>query len=139
MAGTGRLAVCIDECLGVKIAPVLRELRAPGSPHIHHLRDLNLAGVSDETLFHELEARNFAAMVTKDSAILAASVRRDAWRATGMSLFVLHGHWGNLPLFEQARRLIWWWPEIIRQTDQGSTQAAWIIRKEMSGSMERKF
>ena len=133
------LAFCIDECLGVKIAPMLRELRAPGSPFIHRVQELNLSGTKDEVLFGELHKRNFRAMITKDSAILSASIRRDARKATNLSLFVLHGNWGNLNLFEQACRLFWWWPLIVLETGREQQQSAWTVKRETSGSLERRL
>jgi hypothetical protein len=139
MAEAGSLSLCIDECMGSKIARVLRELRAPGAPNIHGVGELELSGVSDQTLFAELHKRKFQAMVTKDSAILSASIRREAWEGTELVLFVLHGSWGNLPLFDQARRLLWWWPAIFQTATEAVGPAAWTVRRDMNGSLERKF
>ena len=56
-----------------------------------------------------------------------ASVRRDAWRASGLTLFVLAGAWGNLRLFDQARALVWWWPLLVTQANAGPVGAAWRV------------
>lgn len=140
MASEGSLAVCIDEALGRKLAPILRELRAPGAPAIEDTRELGLSGCSDEVLMAELRKRGFTIMVTKDSRILNAALRRAAWQASGLSLFILDGKWGNFRLFEQARRLIWWWPSVVEQAVAGPAGGAWRIAPDLQPSgMQQLF
>jgi hypothetical protein len=109
----------VDEAAGRSFAAALRRWRAPGAPGIHDVWELDLQGVSDEVLLSELAKRNFAALLTRDSSILAASVRRDVWRYSLLSVFMFDGKWGNLPLFELARRLVWYWPAIVQQANEG--------------------
>jgi hypothetical protein len=109
MVGAGRVGFCIDECLRTRLAIALRELRAPWADHVRTIRELGLCGVSDEVLFAELRKLHFAALITKGSSILAASIRRSGWQAFSLSLFVLARNCGNLSLFEHAWRVIWWW------------------------------
>jgi hypothetical protein len=105
-----------------------------GSPDIHDVWELGLNGVSDEVLLFELGNRGFAALLTRDSAMLSASVRRDVWRASSVSVFMCEGRWGNLVLFEIARRLIWYWPIIIRQAQEGPQGGAWRLSMELRES-----
>lgn len=130
MVATGRVGICIDELLGRCIASILRQLGAPGTPNIQDIRDLALAETSDEVLLRDLGRLGFAAIVTKDSSMLSASVRRAAWRLSGISVFLCDGKWGNLSLFQQARRLIWWWPELVEQASAGPQGGAWRIPAE---------
>lgn len=102
-------------------------MRAPGAPHITDVRDLGLGNVADDILLIELGKRGFAAMVTRDSSILSATLRREAWQHSALTLFVLDGRWGNLALFEMARRLIWWWPDLHAKTIEGPQGAAWRV------------
>lgn len=140
MAEGGSVAFCLDESMGRPLADVLRRIRAPASPGIHDLRELGLSGVTDPFMMVELRRRAVEAVVTKDSAILAAAVRRDVWRDLGLSLFVLDGRWGNLRLFEQARRLIWWWPIIVEQAREGPQGGAWGVSAELRiGAIRRLF
>lgn len=139
MAAEERLAVCIDEALGRKLAQVLRDLRAPASPTIQDTRELGLSGCSDEVLMVELRNRGFTTMVTKDSRILNAALRRAAWQASGLSLFILDGKWGNFRLFDQARRLIWWWPSVIEQASVGPSGGAWRLQPELQASGMRQL
>ena len=134
MATTGRIGFCIDEACGRRIAPILRELRAPAAPEIHDIRELNLGGASDEVLMAELARLRFAALVTLDSRILNAAIRRAAWQRSGLTLLVLDGKWGNLPLFDQAQRLIWWWPDLVAKVGDGPQGAAWRIAPDAKPS-----
>ena len=131
MVETGRLGFCIDEACGRPLADILCRVRAPGAPRIHESRDLGLIGVSDEILMAELGQRGFAAFVTRDSRILNASLRRAAWRQSGLTIFVLERRWGNLNLFEQARRLIWCWPDLAEALSAGPAGAAWQVHHDV--------
>jgi len=140
MAGARGLGYCLDESMGRRLAATLRDLRAPGAPAIHDIRDLELGGTKDETWLPMLHGKGVHAMVTRDSSVLAASVRRGVWQASGITLFVLDGKWGNLRLFEQARRLIWWWPIIVQQAEEGPQGGAWRLPPDFQASgMQRIF
>lgn len=138
MAEPGSLTYCLDETVGHQLPAILRQLRAPGAPGIHGVRELGLGGVTDSILFAELHNRDIRVVVTRDSRILNASIRRDAWRASGVTLFVCDSKWGNLPLFQLASRHIAWWPRIVEQAQAGPQGAAW--RAPLAeGTMVRLF
>jgi hypothetical protein len=126
MVAAGGVGFCFDEACGRQIAGVLRTLRAPGGPIIQDVREIGLGGVADEILMMELRHLGFVAMVTRDSRILNAAIRRDAWLRSGLSLFVLDGKWGALSLFEQGRRIIWWWPSLVTHAGE-MPGAAWQV------------
>jgi hypothetical protein len=127
MVQTSRVGICIDEAVGRGFAAILRGWRAPGSPAIQDVWELGLNGTSDEVLLDKLRKRGFAALLTRDSSMLSASVRRDVWRTSSMSIFMCEGKWGNLPLFEIGRRLIWYWPAVVQQVQEGPQGGAWRI------------
>lgn len=127
MAAASRVGFCIDEACGRPIADILRTLRAPIGPDIHDVREIGLGGVADDILMIELGKREFIAFVTRDSRILNAAIRRDAWLHSGLTLFVLDGKWGSFSLFEQARRMIWWWPSWVARSAEAPQGAAWRV------------
>ena len=138
MVQADRVGICIDEAAGRGFAEVLRRWRAPGRPDIHDVWELKLNGTSDEVLLSELGKRNFAALVTRDSAMLSASIRRSVWRVSAISVFMCDGKWGNLPLFEIARGLIWYWPMIVQQLQEGPQGGAWRVSVgAQTGGMRR--
>lgn len=143
MARASGLGYCLDESMGRPLAGTLRTLRtlrAPGAPAIHDIREPDLGGAHDETWLALLPGKGVHVMVTRDSSVLAASVRRGVWQAWGLTLFVLDGEWGNLRLFEQARRLIWWWPLIVQQAEEGPQGGVWRLAADFQASgMKRIF
>lgn len=141
MAGQGGVVFCIDESFGRPMADILCRVRAPGSPGIRSLHDLGFSGAKDEVWLGALSDRGVQAVVTRDSRILKATIRRDVWRAAGLTLFVLEAKWSELRLFDQVRGLVWWWPNIFAQADGGPRGAAWRIPvpPAFSGKMTRLF
>jgi hypothetical protein len=140
VAAPSRVGIALDEALGRKLAAILRGLNAPGAPEIQDVRDLGLSGASDEVVLRALSAKGFVALVTRDSSMLSASVRRDVWRSSGISVFMGDGKWGNLKLFEQARLLICWWPTIAAQADSGPQGGAWRMPADAKASgLQRVF
>ncbi len=131
MVQAGCVGICIDEAAGRGFAQKLRDWRAPGKPDIYDVWDLGLNGTSDEVLLSQLGNRGFAALVTRDTSMLSASVRRNVWRSSGISVFMGDGKWGNLPLFEIARGLLWYWPMIVQQVREGPQGGAWRPSAEL--------
>ncbi|HEY5301864.1 MAG TPA: hypothetical protein VIJ55_14405 [Acetobacteraceae bacterium] len=141
MAGRSGLAFCIDESLGRTVAEALRLLRAPGSPAIKDLREWGYSGARDDVWLAQLPRDGVHVMVTRDSRILRASVRRDIWRAAGLTLFVLEARWSDIKLFAQARALVWWWPRIVAQAEAGPPGGAWEVKLPPAdgGELRRMF
>ena len=57
MVPAGRLGTCLDESIGAPLAPILRDLSAPGEPDIRSVSELELRGTTDEVLLGELTPR----------------------------------------------------------------------------------
>jgi hypothetical protein len=100
-------------------------------PTVQDVWELGLQGATDEVLLSELSKRGFAALLTRDTSMLSASVRRDVWRWSGVSVFMCDGRWGNLSLFEIGRRMVWYWPAIVQQVHAGPQGGAWRISAEL--------
>ena len=134
------LTYLIDESIGRPVAGVLRSLRAPGAPTIFDVRDVGLNGIGDDVVMRRARQKDFDVIVWADSRVLNASIRRHAWRDTGLTMFVLHARWSDLKLFDQARHLIWWWPEIVSRVVGGPAGAAWQVPIEFrKGGFTRLF
>jgi len=140
MVEAGRVGICLDEATGRGFVEVLRILRSPGMPAVQDVWELGLQGATDEVLLSELSKRGLAALLTRDTSMLSASVRRDVWRVSGISVFMCDGRWGNLSLFEIGRRLVWYWPAIVRQVHAGPQGGARRISSELrEDGMRRVF
>ncbi len=140
MAVEGSLTFCLDESMGRPLADILCRLRAPCAPNIFDMRALGFAGASDEVWLAALPRQGVNVVVTLDSRILKVSVRRDVWRNAGLTLFVMDRKWGDLSLFEQGRRLIWWWPSIADAATAGPQGAAWSVAATLApNGLQRIF
>ena len=136
----GELTYLLDESMGRPLANVLQSIRAPGTPRIMDARDVGLSGIDDDEVMRRARQKDFDVIVWADSRVLNASIRRNAWRDTGLTLFVLHARWSDLKLFEQARNFIWWWPEIVARSEEGPSGAAWKVPIEFRpGGFARLF
>ncbi len=138
MAPADGLAFCLDESMGRSLADILRRLQAPAAPAIHDLRELGFSGAADEVWMPTLTQQGIHAVVTCDSRILRATIRRDIWRAAGISLFIMAAKWSDVRLFDQARGLIWWWPSIVAQAEAGPQGGAWQVPFDVKGGGELK-
>ena len=130
MAGEagGLTTFVFDQNFGEKTVELLRLGRMPPVGRITTLTELGYAAdAPDEEWMLQLGARGPHAVITRDGEILRASVRLDAWRASGLTLLLLDGRWGQLPLHELTRALIYWWPLMVGQATAAKPGTAWTV------------
>lgn len=109
MAGeAGGLTFVFDQNFGEKTVELLRLGRMRPVDRITTLTELGYAAdAPDEEWMPWLGARGPHAVITRDGEILRASVRLEAWKTSGLTLLLLDGRWGQLPLHELTRALIY--------------------------------
>lgn len=129
MAGeAGGLTFVFDQNFGEKTVELLRLGRMRPVDRITTLTELGYAAdAPDEEWMPRLGARGQHAVITRDGEILRASVRLDAWKASGLTLLLLDGRWGQLPLHELTRALIYWWPLMVEQAAAAKPGTAWTV------------
>jgi hypothetical protein len=129
MAGeAGGLTFVLDQNFGRRTLSILRLAKMPPAGRITTLTELGFAPEApDEEWMPELGARGPHVVVTRDGQILRASVRLDAWRDSGLTLMLLDGRWGQLPIPELARALVYWWPLMVEQAEAAKPGTAWTV------------
>lgn len=129
MAGkAGGLTFVFDQNFGPRTVELLRLGRMQPVDRITTLTELGYAAdAPDEEWMPQLGARGPHAVITRDGEILRASVRLDAWKASGLTLLLLDGRWGQLPLHELTRALIFWWPLMVAQATAAKPGTAWTV------------
>ncbi|MFC0389650.1 PIN-like domain-containing protein [Muricoccus vinaceus] len=129
MAGeTGGLTFVFDQNFGSRTVELLRLGRMQPVDRITTLTELGYAAdAPDEEWMPQLGARGSHAVITRDGEILRASVRLDAWKASGLTLLLLDGRWGQLPLHDLTRGLIYWWPLMVEQATAAKPGTAWTV------------
>ncbi|MDR3524055.1 MAG: hypothetical protein P4L66_08110 [Acetobacteraceae bacterium] len=127
MAPEGSLKFVLDENTA-SVATLLRLSRAEAVDRIRTLPELDInPGTLDPALLRQLGERGPHVLISRDSRILHSLVQRGAWKEARVTLFLLEGKWGRLPLGEMARRLLYLWPYIIQQAESGPLGNAWRV------------
>lgn len=123
----GGLTFVLDENTK-DLRPVLLAARALPADRLRLLPDFGItAGTLDADLLARLGGRGRFALVTRDGRMLEPLLQREAWRASKVTLFLLAKQWGQLPLRELARRLLFLWPAVMAHAEQGGQGVAWRV------------
>lgn len=113
---------------------LLRVMRAAGADRASALSDLPSLGIANGTLDPDLLAalgdKGSFALIVRDSRMLDPVMQRRAWRDSGVTLFIL-SKWGQLPLFELGRRMLFVWPSLRAHAESGGRGVAWRVSAAM--------
>jgi len=101
-----------DNNLPLRLARAISALDGSESTAIVHLRDRFPADTKDTQWIAELGTEGGWVIVSADQRIFRNKHEREAWRSSGMTAFFLAKGWGNQQFWEQAWRLVRWWPRI---------------------------
>jgi hypothetical protein len=122
------LTFVFDQNIGPRTVELLQLSRLQPVGRIKTLTELGFASdAPDEAWMPELGAAGRYAVVTRDGEILRASIRLNAWRASGLILLLLDGHWGQLPIHDLNRALVFWWPLMVQQASASRLGTAWTV------------
>ena len=134
-----RLTFVLDENSG-SLPGLLRASRALPHDRVTTLHELGVPiGTLDPAMLRKLGEQGGCALVTRDGRMLDPIVQREAWRAAGVTLFLLGGRWGTFPLGELARRLLFLWPAIVAQAEASSFGAAWRVAPAVPNTPANTF
>ena len=94
MADGSGLTFVFDQDLGLSLLQMLRHARVELIGRINSLEELSYrGGADDEEWMPELGEEGRHAAVTRDRAIIQASIRAYAWRRSGLTFLLLDGQW----------------------------------------------
>lgn len=131
MAALG-LTYALDQNLAHPLLALLRNARMEPLGRVTSLEELGFApNAKDVDWLLELGRWGSHCVISRDGKILRLTVERQAWRASGVSLLVLDKRWGQLPLSELARRLLYWWPYMVQHAEAGQQGEAWTVPSEV--------
>lgn len=121
------LTFVIDENSG-GLLKVMRMARVVQHESLTDLQELGIpAGALDPSLLMELGRRGQHVLLTRDGSMLDPFIQRGAWRASGVTLFLLSKRWGMLSLSELTRRTLFLWPDLVAQAAASAPGAAWRV------------
>jgi hypothetical protein len=128
MAAPGELTYVLDQNFSDHMLQLLRLSKMEPVGRITSLAELGFAGSTpDEQWLSDLGRQGGFCVVTRNGAILQASIQRRAWSTAGVSLLVLDKQWGQQPRRELSRRLLYWWPHMISHAEAGQPGNAWTV------------
>lgn len=104
----------LDNCFAPRVAQAIGALRGDA---VVHQNDRFALGASDEAIMQALAEEGGWAILSGDQNLARLRHQRHAARGTKLTVFSLAPGWLDLPLWEQAAKLIRRWPEIEREAE----------------------
>jgi len=139
MAPGSSLTFVLDENMG-NLPDMLRSSRADAHDRVRTLTEIGIpAGTLDPSLLQKLGECGPHALISRDSRILHPLIQRGAWRDAKVTLFLLDGKWGSLRLGEIARRLLFLWPDIVKQAEGAPLGPAWRVSSRVPSTLSTTF
>lgn len=91
------------------------------------LRDRFPTGVSDVEWLTVLGAERDWLVLSGDVAITKRPLERKVWLDSGLTVFFLQSGWTNLRFWDQAWKLVKWWPTILDTGQSIERGAAFLV------------
>jgi hypothetical protein len=115
-----------DSNLAPRFAEALRVLDG-GTHTIKHLRERFAPEIADLDWIKELASEGDWVIISGDVRISQNRSERQAWLESGLAAFFLAKGWTGLRLWDQAWRLMKWWPEIVAQAGRIRAGAGFVV------------
>ena len=118
----------------------LRTARAEAYERLVTLPEVGIpSDTLDTPLLHDLGQRGRFALVLRDGKMLDPILQRQAWRSSGVTLFILGKAWGNLRLGELTRRALFLWPQLVAHAEDGGQGVAWRVAPTVPTPADKAF
>lgn len=122
----------IDNCLSQRLAKAIDALDQDHT--IAHLKDEFPENADDPVWLETLPQRGYNAVVGGD--LFRDPPAQAALLRSGLTVFMLAKGWVNIPLWEQAWKLVRWWPEIRQQAVRIEAGACFEIPVKVTGKFK---
>ena len=101
-----------DNCISLRIAEAIERLTNPEC-EVTHLQQKFPSEVTDPEWLGTLGDEGGWIIVSGDERIVKNPQNQRAWRQSGLTAFFLKSGWTNFKLWDQAWRLVKYWPSIV--------------------------
>ena len=105
-----------DNQLSPRLAQAIGALSSVDGHEVIHLRDKFDPSTKDEIWIPALAGEGDWILICGDLNIVRTKAQRPIWRASRMVGFFLKPGWMAQGPWEQAWRLVRWWPVIVKQS-----------------------
>ena len=116
----------LDNTLPPRFAVALQALEGD-EHHIVHLRTKFAPDTRDVDWIRSLASEGDWVIISGDIRISQNEFERREWLNSGMTAFFLAKGWTTIKLWDQAWRLIKWWPAIVDQALRVQPGAGFIV------------
>lgn len=106
----------LDNCLSPRIARALNELSQPNH-EVVHLRERFPQDAPDSVWLAALAQQRRWVIISGDARILKNPQNRAVLKESGLTAFILARGWLNHRFYDQAWRIVRWWPRIIASAE----------------------
>jgi len=125
-----------DNQLSPRLAQAISALTSADGHEVVHLRDRFAADVKDEVWIPALGTEGGWILVCGDLNIVRTRAQLPVWRVSGLIGFFLKKGWMNIDPWEQAWRLVKWWPTVVEQARIAAPGATYGLSIQPTGRIE---
>lgn len=104
-----------DNCLSPQLATGIRGFAGTRDYETGHLRELFTQDIPDVEWLERLGREGDWIIISADQRISRNPAERLAWRESHLTTFFFAPPWASDSFWSQAKSLVTWWPEIVRQ------------------------
>jgi len=117
----------LDNNLSPAFARALHALSDRDGHEVRHLSEKFDRDITDVEWIRALAGEGDWVVVSGDTRIPKNPAERQAWLEAQLTTFFLGKGWTNLSLWDQAWKLVQWWPRIIDQARNVQPPAAFLV------------
>ena len=117
----------LDNNLSPRFAQALQALEGDGGHEVVHLRSKFSGDAKDVAWIRSLASEGNWVIISGDMRISQREFEREAWLNSGLTAFFFAKGWTNIKFWDQAWRLIKWWPAIVEQAQNICPGAGFVV------------
>ena len=125
-----------DNQLSPHLTEAIHALARVDGDEVVHLRQKFSASAPDVEWIRTLGEEGGWIVVSGDLDIIRTRAERVVWRGAGLIGFFLKKGWINLPPWEQAWRLVKWWPTLVAQARIAAPGSTYGVQVNPTGRLE---
>lgn len=122
----------LDNCLSPHLGRALSHLSGYDGHSVHHLREKFSANARDVDWLTDLGRDGNWVVISGDTRISRRPHERQIWADSKLTAFFMSRGWTEQTYWEQAWRLIRWWPEIVRMAARHPSAAGFEVKWQQS-------
>jgi hypothetical protein len=126
----------VEHSVSTNLTAAVALLAALDGDEVVHLRTSDYAqDTLDPVWLKGLgESEPDVVVISADPQITRSAHEREAWLASGLTIFFLRS-FADLPIWEQAAKLVKWWPEIAKEAKRARKGTGFLVT--VNGKIDR--